>query len=119
VIAGEVLASLHRRGVILVPTPDGRLAYRPRDALSAAERAEISHHREALLGLLADPVGWRVAVMAAQVPQSGPLPLLLARPGIRFPLGTCYSCGGPLGPVGRYGCGPCIEAVVTVLGQAR
>jgi hypothetical protein len=113
----EVLTSLHRRGITVASSGDGRLRYRPSDALSATERAELGHHREALLGLLEDPVGWRVAVMAEQMPTSGPIPLLIARPGVHFPLSGCCSCGEPLGPAQRYRCAPCVEAAVTVLGR--
>ena len=114
----EVLASLHRRGIVLAPSGDGRLRYRPSDALSPAERAELGRHREALLGLLEDPVGWRVAVIAEQMPARAPIPLLIARPGVRFSLAGCCSCGDPLGPDQRYRCAPCVAAVVTVLGRA-
>lgn len=114
----EVLTALHRRGIIVAPSGDGRLRYRPSDALSAEERAELGRHREALLGLLEDAVGWRVAVMAEQMPTSGPIPLLIARPGVHFPLSGCCSCGDPLGTGQRYRCGPCVEAVVTVLERA-
>ena len=114
----EVLVSLHRRGIIVAPAGDGRLRYRPSDALSAEERAELGRHREALLGLLADPVGWRVAVMAEQMPTRGPIPLLIARPGVRFPLAGCCSCGDPLRPDQRYRCAPCVTAAVAVLGRA-
>ena len=82
----EMVGSLHRRGIDLVPDADGRLRYRPREALSEAERAVVARHRDAILALFeADPIGWRTAVMAAQVPRTGAIPLLLARPGIRFP----------------------------------
>jgi len=114
----EVLSSLHRRGIILAPSGDGRLRYRPSDALSDEERAELGRHREALLGLLEDPVGWRVAVMAEQMPSSGAIPLLIARPGVHFPLAGCCSCGDPLESGQRYRCAPCVAAAVTVLERA-
>ena len=116
----ELVGSLRRRGILLVPAPDGRLRYRPREALSEAERAILARHRDAILALLdSDPTGWRAAVMATQVPRAGVIPLLLARPGVRFPLGACCSCGDPLGPDDRYRCGPCIEAAVAVLEAVR
>ena len=112
----EILGSLRQRGVLVVPSGDGRLRYRPREALSGAERAVLERHRDAILALFdADPIGWRAAVMAAQVPRTGAIPLLLARPGIRFPPGSCCSCGDPLKPDVRYRCGPCVAATVAVL----
>jgi hypothetical protein len=116
----ELVGSLRRRGILLVPAPDGRLRYRPREALSNAECTVLARHRDAILALLdADPVGWRTAVMAAQVSQTGSIPLLLARPGISFPIGSCCSCGDPLGPDDRYRCGPCVAAAVAVLDAVR
>ncbi|HVA85013.1 MAG TPA: hypothetical protein VNF73_01720 [Candidatus Saccharimonadales bacterium] len=111
----ELLGSLRRRGIQLVPAGDGRLRYRPRAALSEAERAVLVRHRHAILALFdADPIGWRTAVMAAQMARSGAIPLLLARPGIRFPSGSCRSCGDPR-PTDRYRCAPCAAAAVRVL----
>jgi hypothetical protein len=112
----ELIGSLQRRGILLVPATDGRLRFRPQEALSEPERAALTRHREAILALFdADPIGWRVAVMATQICVARALPLLLARPGIRFPLGSCCSCGDPLGPDDRYRCSPCVAAVTAVL----
>ena len=111
----EMVGSLQRRGIDLVPDADGRLRYRPREALSEAERAVLAHHRDAILALFdADPIGWRAAVMAAQVTTQGAIALLLARPGIRFPPGSCCSCGDAR-PADRYRCAPCAAATVHAL----
>jgi hypothetical protein len=112
----EILGSLHRRGIDLVPADDGRLRYRPREALSEAERTVLTHHRDAILALFdADPIGWRAAVMAAQVRRTVALPLLLARPGIKFRPGSCCSCGDPLNRDERYRCRLCVAATVLAL----
>lgn len=111
----EIVGSLHRRGILVVPTGDGRLRYHPREALSGTERAALARHREAILALFdADPVGWRAGVMAAQVPRTGAIPLLIARPGVRFRAGSCCSCGDPR-PVDRYRCAPCAAASIHAL----
>lgn len=39
---GELLGSLRRRGVLVVPAGHGQLRYRPREALSEAERAAFT-----------------------------------------------------------------------------
>jgi len=115
----EMLGALHRRGIDLVPAGDGRLRYRPREALSEAERAVLARHRDAILAMFdADPTGWRAAIMAAQVPRSGAIPLLLARPGLRFPPGSCCSCGDPR-PADRYRCAPCAAATVHALAAVQ
>jgi len=114
----EFLRSLHRRGIDLVPLGDGHLRYRPRGALSSQERAALARHRSEILVLLdADPIGWRVAVMAGQVPPTGRILLLMARPGIAFPMGTCCSCGDAR-PSGRARCDSCGEAAVRVLARS-
>ena len=111
----EMVASLRRHGILLMPAGDGRLRYRPRESLSGAERVVLARHSDAIIALLdADPVGWRAAVMAVQAPRTGAIPLLLARPGIRFPPGSCCSCGDPR-PVDRYRCAPCAAAAIHTL----
>ena len=111
----EMVASLRRRGILLVPAGDGRLRYRPRESLSGAERVVLARHSDAILALFdADPVDWRAAVMAVQVPRTGAIPLLVAQPGIRFPPGSCCSCGDPR-PADRYRCAPCAAAAIHAL----
>ena len=111
----EMLGSLRRRGIQLVPSGDGRLRCRPFAALSDEERAVLARDRDAILALFdADPIGWRAAVMVAQVPRTGAIPLLLARPWVRFPAGSCCSCGDAR-PADRYRCVPCAAAAVHVL----
>jgi hypothetical protein len=117
--AAELLGSLQQRGIVLAPAVDGRLRYRPRDALSVTDRADLARHRDAILALFeADPVGWRAAVMGAQAPRTGPIPLLLARPGIRFLPGSCCSCGEPR-PADRYRCADCAAASVRALAAVQ
>lgn len=117
--AAELIGSLQRRGVLLVPTPEGNLRYHPRDAVSEAERAVLTRHRKAILAMLAiDPTGWRVAVMATQSQSRTAIPRLVARPDARITPGSCCSCGDPLAKGDRYRCGACIAATIAVLEQA-
>ena len=112
----EMLGSLRQRGIQLVPAGDGRLRYRPREALSEADREALVRHRDAIFALLeSDPVGWRAAVMTTQVRRTGNIPLLLARPGSKLPPESCCSCGDQLSPDDRYRCTPCVAATVRVL----
>ena len=116
----EMVGSLYRRGILVVPAGEGGLRYRPRDALSSAERSDLARHRDAIRAFLdADPVGWRAAVMATRVPRTGAIPMLLARPGIRFPPGSCCSCGDPLDRDHGYRCEPCAAAAVAVLEERQ
>jgi hypothetical protein len=83
------------------------------------ERAVLARNRDAILALLdADPLGWRDAVLAAQVPRTGAIAFLLARPGVRFPPGSCCSCGDPR-PADQYRCTPCTAATVHALAAAQ
>lgn len=118
--AAELLASLNSRGVLIVPGRDGSLHYRPRDALSTVERADLAHHRDAIVALLDEnPVGWRSAVMRAQIMHGRAIPMLLARPATRFGRELCCSCGDRLGEHDRYRCPPCVEAAVQALVASR
>lgn len=111
-----LVGSLRRRGVLLAPAGDGRLRYHPRAALSGADREFLARNRAAILALFdADPIGWRAAIMAAQVSRTVVLPVFLARPGVRFAPGSCCSCGDPLDRDERYRCRPCVAAAVRVL----
>jgi hypothetical protein len=116
----EIVGSLRRRGIVVAPSGDGRLRYRPRRALSEVDREVLTRHRDAILALLdADPVGWRAAVMAGQVRQNAAIPLLLARPDAPKRPGRCYSCGGQLSRGERYRCRLCVAATVRVLAVVR
>jgi hypothetical protein len=72
-------------------------------ALLAAEEAELA---------------WRIAAMRPPVPQSGPIPFLVAR---EAPLaaGQCLSCGEPLAAGRTYRCALCVRAAQVVLGWLR
>ncbi len=59
-------------------------------------------------------VAWRIGAMRPRVTAKGAIPLLLARPQA-MRVGTCCSCGDPLGPDDRYRCHRCVEAAVAVL----
>jgi hypothetical protein len=112
----EIVGKLRKRGILVAPSGDGRLRYRPREAPSEADREVLAHNRTAILALFeSDPVGWRAAVMTTQVRRIGACPLLLARPGIRVRPGSCCSCGDQLDRDGRYRCTPCVAATVRAL----
>jgi hypothetical protein len=100
----------------MVPSGDGRLSYRPRRALSEADRDVLARNRTAILAFFeSDPVGWRAAAMATQVRWAIAIPLPIARPGLRFEPGSCCSCGEPRNGRGLR-CTPCVAATVRVLG---
>lgn len=61
-----------------------------------------------------DAVEWRIETMQTQFPATGAIPLLVARPGVLFPIGTCCSCGDPR-PADRYRCAACAAAVMSVV----
>jgi hypothetical protein len=72
-----------------------------------------------ILRALAEEVAWRIDAMRPQVPATGAIPLLLARPDAVRGSGRCCSCGDPLGPDERYRCRPCVAAVIALLESVR
>jgi hypothetical protein len=120
--APEVLAELTRRGVEVAVVGD-RLRYRPPAAVTPDLRAALVEHKADLIRLLGsddDEVSWRVEAMRPQVPRTGAIPILLARPEAKTaPRGTCVSCGGPIGEGRLTRCSPCVAAVEQVLNEIR
>jgi hypothetical protein len=61
-------------------------------------------------------IEWRVAVMRRQVPpRPKAIPLLVARPEVRYRTGHCYSCGIKLADPDRHSCVACVRAAWAVL----
>jgi hypothetical protein len=120
--APEVLAELSRRGVEVTIEGD-RIRFRPQGAVTPDLRAALVEHKADLIRLLGtddDEVAWRVAAMRPQVPRTGAIPVLLARPEAKTaPPGTCVSCGDPLAQDRRSRCAPCASAVERVLNEIR
>jgi len=78
--------------------------------------------RDELLALLAhdeSEVRWRADTMRAQVPPSGPISTLSARPAAPVAAGCCLSCGDPLPTGDRFRCTHCVRAAWRVLRAAR
>lgn len=136
--AAELLATARAVGVELTREP-GRVRFRaPAGAVAAFLRAVLRRHRSEILELLPltsaadvaavcpppaegcnldaaarDPeVAWRFARMLRRVPAEGPLPALVARPGLLLTPERCSSCGELLAEPGNPGgaCGPCTAA---------
>ena len=104
--------------------PGGRLSYSPpsADALTTDEAKPTcdKSDQSPADGRAARDVAWRVEAMRPQVPATGPVPILLARPEARMaPAGTCVSCGDPLDVGRRVRCAPCVRAVERVLNEIR
>lgn len=68
----------------------------------------------ALAGEAEAEVAWRVVVMASQVPATGTIPFLVARPCQPGPV-DCLSCGNPMEAGQRYVCRACAEAARRVV----
>ncbi len=118
----ELLAELSRRGVELAVEGE-RLRFRPQEAITLELRAALVEHKSVLLRLLeneAHEVRWRMDAMRSQVPRTGAIPTLLARPEAKFsPRGTCRHCGDELQPDRPIACVPCVRAVELLLNQVR
>lgn len=118
---GLMLLRDARRAGLDVAEDAGCLVVRGPRRLEPVARRLLVDKAQVLAALAAErsAVGWRVRAMQTMVPSSGSIPLLLARPGLRFAPGSCCSCGDPLAPDDRYRCRPCVEAAVAVLESLR
>ena len=56
-------------------------------------------------------INWRVEVMIPQIPDSGPIPFLVARECVEPEAGCCLSCGEPFGEGDAFRCAACARAV--------
>jgi hypothetical protein len=82
---------------------------------------QLLAQKPVVLALLAEEevkVGWRIAAMRPQVPERGPIPVLVAREVSPTP-GHCLSCGEPLAPGRTVRCALCVRAAQVVLGWVR
>ena len=117
----EVLVELARLGVEVAIAGD-RLRFRPQGAVTPELRAALVEHKPDLIRLLSgdDEVGWRVDAMRPQVPRTGTIPVLLARPDAKHaPRGACVGCGDPLAVGWRIRCVPGVSAIQRVLNEIR
>ena len=118
----EVLRQLAESGVVLMADGD-RLRARPRDAITPDLRAALVEHKASLLRLLSAEemkVRWRIEAMRSQVPRTGSIPILLARPEAKTsPRGTCVSCGDLLTEDRHSRCAPCVSAIERLLNEVR
>lgn len=106
------LAELAARRISLVPTADSWTLRGPPGTVSNLAEPEKAALREALTG--------RRMAMLAQVPETGPLLPLHARPG-PFPADCCWSCGEELnqGEPQGWRCALCSEAARAAVAQVR
>ncbi len=106
-----------RRAGLDVAEDRDRLVVRGPRRLEPTAMQLLAHRDEVLRALAIErsEVEWRVATMREQVPPTGAIPFLLARPAAVRGAGRCCSCGDPLGPDDRYRCQTCVEAAVRVL----
>jgi len=57
-----------------------------------------------------EDVAWRVEAMLPQIPDSGPIPFLVARQTEERRSNCCHSCGDSIEGYSGYRCGPCSRA---------
>jgi hypothetical protein len=115
-VGGLTLLRDARRAGLIVSAQGEQLVIRGPRSLEALAQSLLAAKPAVLLALTEEQeIAWRVEAMRPQVPATGAIPLLLARPGRRFERGTCCSCGDHLAAVDRYRCSPCASAVVAVL----
>jgi hypothetical protein len=119
---GLTLLGEARAAGLEIKVEGDRLVVRgPRSAAPLAEQLlSMKHEVIALLGSQEDDVAWRIEAMRPQVPRTGAIPCLLARPEAKTsPDGTCVSCGDPLAMDRRIRCVPCASAIEWLLNAVR
>jgi hypothetical protein len=117
-VAG-VLAEARDVGLEVRAETDRLIVRGPRRHKAIAR--ELLDRKLAVLDLLAQEeiaLAWRVVAMRAQVPQRGPIPMLVAREVAVSP-GNCLSCGEELAPGRTVRCALCVRAAQRVLGWVR
>lgn len=102
--------------------PDATCVRAPEDVgrhADGLEREPASHpDLTAVVAILDCEVRWRADAMRPQVPTTGAIPCLRARPGPLWEPGQCHSCTNELGPTERYRCRLCVAAINAVLDNA-
>jgi hypothetical protein len=118
---GLTLLREARRAGLRVAAQGDRLVVQGPRRLEQVAHALLAEKPQILRALAEEEheVAWRVDAMRPQMGPDAAIPLLLARPGIRFPLRSCCSCGDPLGPDERYRCPPCVIAATYVIAATK
>jgi hypothetical protein len=117
-VAG-VLAEARAVGLEVRTEADRLIVRGPR--LHEVMARQLLAQKPMVLALLAEEeaeLGWRVEAMRPQVPERGPIPVLVSREVAAIP-GHCLSCGEPLAPGRTVRCVLCVRAAQVVLGWIR
>lgn len=107
----ELMTTLSERGYRL-EAQGNRLRYHPAEIPPELRELLIEHKAEVLELLKAAEarIAWRVEAMLRQIPDSGPIPFLVARKDFKTGPNCCHSCGDSLNGGSGYLCGPCSRA---------
>jgi hypothetical protein len=121
--AALLIADLRTRGVrvelegdeIVCRAPRGTLRTDDTDALRAHKPDIVERlHAEEII------IAWRAEAMRSQVPEHGPLPHLVAVPGLSPSPGRCFSCHSPIeSGLTQARCTACALAVLQAVGRDR
>ena len=121
--ASALLTDLRSRGISLSVSGERLSIDAPKGTVTPDLLAALVEHKADLIRLLGtddEDVTWRIEAMRPQVPRTGAIPCLLARPEAKTsPRGTCVSCGDPLTEGRRIRCAPCVGAVERLLNEVR
>lgn len=108
----EIVMSLSAKGVRL-ESEDGLLVVdAPEGILDEDMWQALTEQKPVLLPFLVQgwEVGWRSAAMIPQIPETGPIPFLVARKSANPNIQGCQSCGEATGTIQDYVCGNCSRA---------
>jgi hypothetical protein len=120
--ASTLLADLHRRGIKLSVSGERLSIDAPKGSVTPDLRSALTEHKPDLIRLLTEDeheVAWRAEFMRTQLPPSGPIPFLVARPSLSDVRGLCLSCDAPLSEGRTVRCALCVRAAEQVLNERR
>jgi len=105
-----------RRAGLDVSAAGNTLIVRGPRRLEPVAQALLARKPSVLRALVEEQsVGWRIEAMKTQAHGTSGPRCLLARPGVRLPPGSCWSCGGAVSTGDGSCCQLCVDATVAVL----
>jgi len=108
----EIVASLSSKGVRLEYEDGVLVVDAPEGIVDESMWQALAEQKPVIIPFLAHgwEVGWRAAAMLPQIPETGPIPFLIARKLTKSDSESCHSCGEAIGTNEGYVCGNCNRA---------
>lgn len=111
--AAKLIEELRSRGVLIEDAGDRIRVDAPRGTLTPQLCLVLADRKPEILALLRTgdaEIAWRTAAMLPQIPNTGPLPFLIACEAVEPQAGYCLSCGNLLNQGNANRCAACRRA---------